>query len=65
MALAEAGSPYLSVVDTVRAALPDPAPRDLEKALALARSGPPAEEVGLEPFGPPEIVAPGGMGGRR
>ena len=60
MALDAAESPYLLVVDAVRAALPDPAPRDLEKALALARSGPPAEEVGLEPFGPPEV-----MGGRR
>ena len=60
MALDDAASPYLLVVDAVRAALPDPAPRDLEKALALARSGPPAEEVGLEPFGPPEV-----MGGRR
>lgn len=53
MALADARSPYLSVVDGIRAVLPDPPPRDMEKALALARSGPPAEEVGLEPFGPP------------
>jgi nitrate reductase delta subunit len=60
MALADARSPYVSVVDAVREALPEPAPRDLDKALALARSGPPAEEVGLEPFGPPES-----MGGRR
>ncbi|HET6817493.1 MAG TPA: nitrate reductase molybdenum cofactor assembly chaperone [Mycobacteriales bacterium] len=56
MALADASSPYLDVIDAVRAVLPDPAPRDMEKALALARSGPPAEEVGLEPFGPPAIA---------
>jgi nitrate reductase molybdenum cofactor assembly chaperone NarJ/NarW len=60
MALADAGSPYLDVVDAVRAALPEPAPKDLTRALELARSGPPAEEVGLEPFGPPERA-----GGRR
>jgi nitrate reductase delta subunit len=55
-ALAEAGSPYLDVVDTVRAVLPEPAPEDLQQALALARSGPPAEDVGLEPFAPPEYL---------
>ena len=60
LALAEVGSPYLSVVDAVRAVLPAPAPGDLDRALALAQSGPPAEEVGLEPFAPPEY-----MGGRR
>lgn len=54
LALEDEGSPYLHVVDLVRAVLPDAAPKDLEAALALARSGPPAEEVGLEPFGPPE-----------
>lgn len=53
MALADAASPYLHVVDSIRAVLPETPPRDMEKALALARSGPPAEEVGLEPFGPP------------
>jgi nitrate reductase delta subunit len=60
MALADAGSAYVDVVDGIRAVLPEPAPRDLDKALALARSGPPAEEVGLEPFGPPVET-----GGRR
>ena len=60
MALDDAGSPYRDVVDLVRAALPEPAPRDIEQALALARSGPPEEQVGLEPFAPPEY-----MGGRR
>jgi nitrate reductase delta subunit len=59
-ALDEAGSPWRHVVDAVRGVLPDPAPRDLQRALELARSGPPAEEVGLEPFAPPEY-----MGGRR
>lgn len=59
-ALAEAGSAYVVVLDTIRAVLPDPAPQDLQRALDLARSGPPAEEVGLEPFAPPEY-----MGGRR
>lgn len=60
IALEEAHSPYMDVLDTIRAVLPDPAPTDLQRALALARSGPPAEEVGLEPFAPPEY-----MGGRR
>src|SRR6266705_2576920 len=59
-ALDEAGAPWLHVVDAVRAVLPGAAPRDLRRALHLARTGPPAEEVGLEPFAPPEY-----MGGRR
>jgi nitrate reductase delta subunit len=54
LSLADAGSPYVEVLDLVRAVLPDPAPADLDRALDLARSGPPAEEVGLEPFAPPE-----------
>ena len=59
-ALADAGAPWLHVVDAVRAVLPEAAPRDLRRAMHLARAGPPAEEVGLEPFAPPEY-----MGGRR
>jgi nitrate reductase delta subunit len=59
-ALVDAGSGYADVLDVVRGALPGAAPRDLEKALELARTGPPEEEVGLEPFGPPEL-----MGARR
>ena len=59
-ALEDARSPWLHVVDAIRAVLPDAAPRDLRRALDLARTGPPAEEVGLEPFTPPEY-----MGGRR
>jgi len=60
LALEDLASPYLHAVDLVRSVLPEPAPRDLERALELARTGPPAEEVGLEPFAPPEY-----MGGRR
>ena len=60
LALSDAGSPYVDVLAAVRAVLPEAAPRDLARALELARSGPPAEEVGLEPFAPPEH-----MGARR
>jgi nitrate reductase delta subunit len=59
-ALVEAGSPYVDAVDVLRALLGEASPHDLAKASALARSGPPEEEVGLEPFGPPEL-----MGARR
>jgi len=59
-ALDDAGAPWLHVIDLIRAVLPEAAPRDLQRALELASSGPPAEEVGLEPFAPPEY-----MGGRR
>lgn len=61
LALADDGSPYVDVVDGIRAVLPGAAPRDLERALALAQTGPPAEEVGLEPFAPPDYMG----GGRR
>ena len=59
-ALAEHGSPWTAALDVVRSVLPPAVPREIEKALALARTGPPEEEVGLEPFGPPEL-----MGARR
>jgi nitrate reductase delta subunit len=60
LALCEAASAYVDVVDALRAVLPEPPESDLAKAIQLARRGPPAEEVGLEPFAPPEY-----MGGRR
>jgi len=65
LALSDVGSPYVSVIDGVRAVLPDPAPRDLDRARALAETGPPAEEVGLEPFGPPELHGVDHTGARR
>ncbi|MEU6658155.1 nitrate reductase molybdenum cofactor assembly chaperone [Streptomyces sp. NPDC046821] len=51
LALADHGTPYAQVVEAVCATLPGPSPRDRAEALALARSGPPREDVGLEPFG--------------
>lgn len=54
LALQESSSPWLDAVELVRVVLPDAAPKDLDRAMELARTGPPAEEVGLEPFGPPE-----------
>ena len=65
LALADAHSPYVDAIDAVRAVLPDPTPRDLDRALTLAQTGPPAEEVGLEPFGPPELTGMDAAGGRR
>jgi nitrate reductase delta subunit len=56
LALVELESPYADAVDVIRAVLPDPTPRDLDRALELARTGPPEEEVGLEPFAPPEYM---------
>ena len=59
-ALVDATSPYVDAVDVLRALLGEASEHDLDKARELARSGPPEEDVGLEPFGPPEL-----MGARR
>jgi nitrate reductase delta subunit len=56
IALADAGSPYGDVVAAVCSLLPGPSPRDRAAALRLAKTGPPQETVGLEPF----AVAPAG-----
>ncbi len=50
LALQDVGSPYSAVVEAVCALLPGPSPRDRQAALRLARTGPPKETVGLEPF---------------
>lgn len=49
-ALTETGSPYADVLAAVCATLPPANGRDEERARRLAREGPPAEAVGLEPF---------------
>ncbi|MFF9148108.1 nitrate reductase molybdenum cofactor assembly chaperone [Streptomyces sp. NPDC014861] len=52
LALAAAGTPYTGVLEAVCGTLPGPSPATREEAKELARSGPPRELVGLEPFGP-------------
>ncbi|WP_328471552.1 nitrate reductase molybdenum cofactor assembly chaperone [Actinoplanes sp. NBC_00393] len=44
-------SVYRHAVEAVRRLLPAPSSRDLSAAAHLARTGPPAEQVGLQPFG--------------
>ena len=51
LALRDVGSPYLDVAETVRSLLPPVGEDEIERAMDLARSGPPAEDVGLEPYG--------------
>ncbi|MEU4690815.1 nitrate reductase molybdenum cofactor assembly chaperone [Actinoplanes sp. NPDC023714] len=49
--LTKDGTVYRHAVDAIRAMLPAPTSKDLSAAAALARTGPPAEQVGLQPFG--------------
>ncbi|MFE0106310.1 nitrate reductase molybdenum cofactor assembly chaperone [Streptomyces sp. NPDC059009] len=56
LALTDHGTPYARVLEAVCATLPGPSPKDRAEAQALARSGPPTEEVGLEPFGATRLL---------
>ena len=49
-------SPWAHLLDAVVAALPGLTRRQIAKIARLAEQGPPEEEVGLEPFGPPEVM---------
>jgi nitrate reductase delta subunit len=53
LALIDAETPYAAPVEAVCALLPGPSPADVAAAKALARTGPPREQVGLDlaPFG--------------
>ncbi|MBC3841199.1 nitrate reductase molybdenum cofactor assembly chaperone [Streptacidiphilus sp. 4-A2] len=53
LALAESGTPYAGVLAAVCATLPGAGPADRAQAMALARSGPPREDVGLGAELPP------------
>lgn len=56
LALLDAGSPYAGALVAVCATLPPLAGEDREAVAELAAQGPPGEEVGLEPFGPPSYM---------
>ncbi|BBZ09920.1 nitrate reductase molybdenum cofactor assembly chaperone [Mycobacterium branderi] len=55
--LTKAESPYADVVAAVIADLPGLGKRELEQVRAAWESGPPREDVGLEPFAPPEYLS--------
>jgi len=54
--LHDAGSPYAEVIEAVGAQLPGLRRRDQVLVSRFWESGPPGEQVGLEPFAPPEYM---------
>jgi nitrate reductase delta subunit len=56
-ALRQAESPYAGVIEAVCALLPALRKPDFAVIAKAWADGPPAEEVGLEPFAPPDYVA--------
>jgi len=69
IALTDADSPYAALADAVAGVLPRPTRADLDHVRALMTDGPPHDDVGLEPFAPPEFLAgrdlPSGHSGGR
>jgi nitrate reductase delta subunit len=55
-ALHERRSRYAELLDAISSDLPRPGPGGLERLRRLAADGPPVEEVGLQPFAPPEVM---------
>ena len=51
-------SPFAPLLDCVVDALPSMSARQVARVKRLAAEGPPHEEVGLEPFAPPEVMPP-------
>jgi nitrate reductase molybdenum cofactor assembly chaperone NarJ/NarW len=56
-ALHRADSPYADVIEAVSAQLPALRRRDLARVAQAWQDGPPAEDVGLEPFAPPGYLS--------
>ncbi|HET6876655.1 MAG TPA: nitrate reductase molybdenum cofactor assembly chaperone [Jatrophihabitans sp.] len=61
-ALVKAESPYSDVLAALCAQLPKLGRRELDQVASAWQSGPPKEDVGLEPFAPPEYLAGYGAG---
>lgn len=64
LSLHEIDSPYALLLDALCAGLPELTRPDRERVQQLIAEGPPREDVGLEPFAPPEVM-PLGRGGIR
>jgi len=56
LSLLRASSPYAGLLTALCALLPELTEDDLAELQRLAKEGPPGESVGLEPFGPPEMM---------
>jgi nitrate reductase molybdenum cofactor assembly chaperone NarJ/NarW len=54
--LGDADSPYAYLLDALTESLPRLTPRERTRVRKLAAEGPPSEQVGLEPFAPPEVM---------
>lgn len=54
--LRASGSPWAGLFELVREDLPGLSKRQISRIRRLAENGPPSEEVGLEPFAPPEVM---------
>jgi nitrate reductase delta subunit len=63
-ALEDRGSPYAHVLRAVTVTLPELQGPEREAVIRLAAEGPPEEQVGLQPFAPPEFM-PYPAGGAR
>lgn len=64
LALEATSSPYADVLKAVTATLPPLAGDERDAVARLAAAGPPSEQVGLQPFAPPEFM-PETEGARR
>jgi nitrate reductase delta subunit len=54
--LHDAGSPYAHLLDAVCFGLPRLSALEREHVRRLGEDGPPSEQVGLQPFAPPEVM---------
>lgn len=54
--LQEIDSPYVHLLDALCSGLPRLSPLEAERVQRIVQEGPPDEQVGLEPFAPPEVM---------
>ncbi len=54
--LQEAGSPYAHLLDALCGTLPRLTPLERQRVRRMQAEGPPSEQVGLQPFAPPEVM---------
>lgn len=56
LSLETAGSPYADLITALTALLPPLTADEVAEVRRMAMEGPPTEDVGLEPFAPPEVM---------